>query len=106
LRSEVWDIRIIEIEENLDKVRTARKYKILCHEFLKEYDYSIYVDGKIQIIGDVRKYMERYSKGSPMLCFPHFLRKCAYEEAAICMKAEKEAASVIMKQMNNRLSES
>ncbi len=100
LRSEVWDIRIIENEEKLDKVRTARKYKILCHEFLKEYDYSVYVDGKIQIIGDIRKYMESYSKGSPMLCFPHFARSCAYEEAVSCIKFGKDDAAVITKQMN------
>lgn len=86
LVSDVWTIRYIENEEGLDNTRLARKYKVLCHEFLKEYDYSVYVDGKMQIVGNLREMIERYSKGSPMLCFPHYERECAYEEAEAFIK--------------------
>lgn len=99
LSSKVWNIRIIENLEGLDQVRLARKHKILCYEFLNEYDYSVYVDGKIQIIGGLRKYIEKYSNGSPMLCFPHFSRDCAYEEASACIKHGKDAVATINNQM-------
>lgn len=99
LTSDVWSFRYIENTERLDDVRLSRKYKILCHEFLKEYDYSIYVDGKVQIIGSLRDYIEKYTKGNAMLCFPHFMRECAYAEAEVCMKLEKDDPQIILEQM-------
>ncbi len=99
LHSDVWDIRYIENPEGLDLVRLARKHKILCHQYLKGYDYSIYVDGKMQIIGSLKDYIRKYSKGSPMLCFPHCQRKCAYDEADICARIGKDAAEIIYRQM-------
>lgn len=99
LTSDIWSVRYVENMENLDRARLSRKYKILCHEFLKEYDYSIYVDGKIQIIGDLRKYIETYCRGSSMLCFPHFVRSCAYEEAKACIAIGKDTPEIIKKQM-------
>lgn len=99
LTSDVWSVRYVENIENMDRARLSRKYKIMCHKFLEEYDYSIYVDGKIQIIGDLRKYIETYCRGSSMLCFPHFVRSCAYEEAKVCIEAGKDTPEVIKKQM-------
>lgn len=105
LTSDIWSIRYIENAEKLDQARLSRKYKILCHEFLGEYDYSIYVDGKVQIIGDLRKYVKAYSRGSAMLCFPHFVRECAYEEAKVCAAIGKDAPDVIRKQMEGYVKE-
>lgn len=100
LRSEVWDIRYLGNREGLDAARLSRQPKILCHKFLTEYDYSIYVDGKIQIIGNLQEYNQRYSKGSPMLCFPHFARECAYEESNACIRSGADSEDVIRKQMD------
>ncbi len=99
LTSDVWTMRYVENEEGLDPARLSRKYKILCHEFLEEYDFSIYIDGKVQIIGDLWKYMETYSRGSSMLCFPHFVRECAYEEARVCASIGKDDPEIIRRQM-------
>ncbi|MBD5473706.1 MAG: DUF616 domain-containing protein [Lachnospiraceae bacterium] len=105
LTSDLWSVQYIENIEGLDSARLSRKYKILCHEFLKEYDFSIYVDGKVQIIGDLKRYLEMYSRGSSMLCFPHFLRECAYEEAKVCAAIGKDVPDVIEKQMKGYLQE-
>lgn len=99
LVSPVWSIRYIEDEDNLDPIRLARKHKILCCDYLKEYDYSIYLDGKLQIKGDLRKMLTYYSKGSSMLCFPHHVRECAYKEAETCIILGKDAAEIILEQM-------
>lgn len=99
LHSDIWKIRVIENAENLDNTRLARKHKILCHRFLPEYDYSVYVDGKIQIMGNLKAYIEKYSKGSAMLCFPHHVRQCAYEEAQICIVLGLDDEELIKKQM-------
>lgn len=99
LDTQIWDIRYVENPDGLDSVRLARKYKILCHKFLEEYDFSVYTDGKICVTGDLCEYMEIYSTGSPMLCFPHFVRECAYEEAKACMEASKDDPEKIISQM-------
>lgn len=101
LNSDVWNIQYINVgEQDLDNVRLARKYKILCYKYLKGYDYSVYVDGKIHIIGDLNKYIDEYSMGSSMLCFPHFTRDCVYEEAKTCISLSKDKAEIIEKQMD------
>lgn len=99
LKSSVWDIRLMDNDENLDNIRLARKHKILCHKYLAEYDYSIYIDGKIKIIGNLAEYVRKYGKSSDMLCFPHFVRSCAYEEAIACVQYQKDNAEIILKQM-------
>lgn len=101
LTSKVWKIQIIENPNNLDNVRLARNHKILCNKYLNQYDYSIYVDGKLQIMGDLRKYIHTYSNGSAMLCFPHFVRDCAYEEAIACVQAGKDNPEIIKQQMQH-----
>ena len=101
VKSDVWDVRYIDNgAQDLDNVRLARKYKILCHKFLEEYDYSVYVDGKIHIIGDLNKYIDEYSMGSSMLCFPHFVRDCVYEEAKSCISYSKDKVEIIEEQMD------
>lgn len=99
LRSEIWKMRVIDNENHLDMTRLARRYKIMCSEYLPEYDYSIYIDGKIQIRGDLKDYIKKYSAGRPMLCFPHFLRTCAYEEAEACIAVHKDDPGIITAQM-------
>lgn len=99
MESGVWKIKKIMNDDNLDSVRLARKYKILCYEYLREYDYSIYVDGKIQIIGDMEEYISKYSKGSPMICFPHYSRNCTYNEAETCINCNKDNPEIINKQI-------
>lgn len=67
--------------------------KILPHIFFEEYDYSIYVDAKMRVIGDMKDYIDVYGKNAAMLCFPHFVRDCCYEEAKACIIAQKVRCS-------------
>lgn len=99
LQSKTWTIRVLENAENLNSIRLSRKPKILCHQFLNTYDYSIYVDAKFRITGDLKAYLERYSMGQPMLCFPHYLRDCIYEEAKVCISLNKDNKKNILKQI-------
>ena len=55
----IWEIRKV-LPLYKDDTRTARKYKILPHRFLPEYDLSIWVDGNEIIVGDVDKLQEKY----------------------------------------------
>ena len=80
LKSENWTIVHIEDDMGLDPIRLSRYYKFLIHRVLPTYDYSVYIDGKKQITGDLNEYIRYYSKGKTMLCAPHPLRQHIEEE--------------------------
>lgn len=101
MKSDVWKIVKIENPDGLDGTRLARKHKVLCHQYLSQYDYSIYVDGKLEIVGDFKKYIAEYSSGNTMLCFPHHVRDCIYAEANECIKLQKDNSEIINEQMQN-----
>ena len=44
--SKVWDVRVMNRLHD-DPVRDAKRYKVLPHRFLKEYESSVWVDGNI-----------------------------------------------------------
>lgn len=98
LKSEVWDIKIISDLE-LDNVRKARTLKILPHIYLKEYDYSIWVDAGFQIIGDLKQYINSYSHGKSMMGNIHSDRNCIYDEAQACINAQKDDRELIFNQI-------
>ncbi len=99
LRSDFWQIRYLENEDKLDPVHLQRKTKLLCCEYLKEYDYSIYIDGKVVITGDMRKLIDEYGSGRPMICIDHYYNCKLEEEAAMCITMKKADRDMILKQV-------
>lgn len=99
LTSDVWKVVLVDNEEQLDNARLARKIKIMGHEYLPEYDYSIWVDGKIKIKGNIRQYIDTYKRNEPMLCFNHFERDCIYEEKKFCISTNKDVPEIIENQI-------
>jgi len=100
LKSDIWEIRIVEdIELPLNMMN--RRYKILPHLFLSEYDQSLYVDANIGIIGNpldlANKYLEKYDFAVPK----HFARDCIYEEANIVLRSGRINLLPTIEQMKN-----
>ncbi|SFV03785.1 glycosyltransferase domain-containing protein [Butyrivibrio sp. INlla21] len=81
IKSDKWEMNYIS-DTSLDDIHLARHIKFFPNKYLKECDTSVWVDGKFQVIGDIREYIGVFQKDKPMLCFPHFERKCLYDEAA------------------------
>ena len=69
-KSRTWKIKKIEAIVG-DPVRSARKCKILAHKFLQDYDYSVWVDGNLEVRGDVNELIDKYLKKSNMAVFSH-----------------------------------
>lgn len=84
IKSKIWNVRYIE-DAHLDNVHLARHIKMNPHLFFPEYDMSIWVDGKFQILDDLRVYAKRYRRQSGILCFPHPERLCICDELAACI---------------------
>lgn len=100
MRSNIWKIRYLENEENYNAVMLSRLPKILPHRFFPEYEYSIYIDGKMRCIGNLEEYVYLYGKNAPMLCFPHFVRDCIYDEAEECINLNLDDEAKIRRQMS------
>ena len=82
-----------------------RKYKILPHEFLEDYRYSIYIDANIQITGDVCKLFTQHLNDEPLAVAEHPRRDCIYEEAEACVKKNLANKDDVNQQMSRYRSE-
>ena len=54
LKSDTWEVRPT-LPLYTDNTRTARKHKLLAHRLFPKHEYSLWIDGNIQVVGDVNK---------------------------------------------------
>ena len=59
------------------------------------------MDGKFSIHNDLKKYVEKYGRDKPVLCFPHHVRECIYDEAVACMWFHKGVKEKITHQVSD-----
>ena len=119
LESKTWKV-IKSTPIYNDPNRNAKKYKILPHRYLKDYDYSIWIDGNIKVISDIRALCngDSYKVYDHMQVFDK--RNCIYDEAQAILnfgkinsertpergiKNWKDNPKLIVDQMNRYISE-
>ena len=51
-KSDIWDIRLVDAIYD-DGARNAKRYKLMPHRFLSEYDVSIWIDIEVKITKDI-----------------------------------------------------
>jgi len=96
LKSNIWDIRVVEMDKYLIPTKNNRKIKIQYYRYLKEkYDLSIYIDGKIGINCNLNDFLEKNvdglnNKNIDIFLPKHFYRDCIYQEIDMCKKIKKE----------------
>jgi len=105
----IWKIKPI-LPLYKDNTRTARKYKILPHRFLSEYDISIWTDGNELIVGDVDELQKKYLNDKNMAVYNHMScwdkRNCVYQEAQAIINLGtqvnnwKDNPDIVSKQVN------
>ena len=108
-----------------DNNRNAKRFKVLPHRYLKDYEYSVFIDGNMNVRGDLNEFVDKYLVDSNVAFFSHSNnnldgRNCAYDEARTIfelgdknMKATpdrgilnyKDNPFVIEKQMNRYIDE-
>ncbi|WEG15359.1 DUF616 domain-containing protein [Alkalihalophilus pseudofirmus] len=98
LTSSIWKVVLVETLK-LDNARESRRYKILPHLYLREYEISMYVDANIKILTDPRPFCLNSIKKAPITLFSHPVRKCIFKEAEVCIKLKKDEPRIIHKQM-------
>ncbi|MBU5477599.1 DUF616 domain-containing protein [Eubacterium sp. MSJ-13] len=103
IKSDIWEIKKIKIENN-DYNRTAKKYKLFPNKLFPEYKWSIWIDGQLQITGDLRKLVNRYHTKSNMICFLHQVRKSIKDEARICSLLNYDNPDIIEEELESIMS--
>jgi len=85
-----WDWKYFSEENSMslyeDNNRNAKRFKILPHRYLQEYEYSIFIDGNMSIRGNLDELIDKYLSDSNVAFFSHNnneldARNCAYKEA-------------------------
>ena len=98
LKSDIWEIRLVE-ECDLPPNMMNRRFKILPHLFLPEYEQSLYVDANICILKNPKELSDKFLKKTKFVAPKHFARDCAYDEAKECIVLMKDRKEIIKKQM-------
>lgn len=96
-----WEkINICEFAEyqNYSPALLNRRIKMIPFEYLKSYDYSVYIDGNIQIVGGIRNLIENMG-GASLGIFYHPTRDCIYDEAVAVLHHKKAAPELIDNQL-------
>lgn len=93
--SKVWKFREIPEElQQYSKVKQQRLIKISPHKYLSEYSESLWIDGSIDILSDMNKFINTYCniKDKCVYIRRHPNRKCIYSEATICISMKKDTS--------------
>ncbi len=66
-----------------------RYFKMLGYQYLKNYDYIIYIDGNLEIYGNLTKLVKYINSLSGLAMYNHPSRDCIYNEAEVCKILKK-----------------
>jgi len=103
LLSNVWKLKPIPNELlHLSKVKQQRCIKICPHKYLSEYETSIWVDACIDIVGDMKEFLNSCcSDDNNSIFIPkHPNRNCIYEEMKACFSLKKDTMDNMEPQIN------
>lgn len=100
LHSDTWKIKSIDKLVGVFDNYINRYYKLQPKIIFPDYDFSIYVDGNVQIISDVSMLysIARESKVG-IAMHKHVERDCLYDEGEACILHKRGNSTQIQKQM-------
>jgi len=92
LKSDTWEIIKVN-EENIDN-KLCRKIKLLPHKYLPNHDFSLWIDGNLSIECYLNKFLIY-----DYCLMKHPERDNIFEEASICIEAQRDNIDTITKQI-------
>ena len=102
IKSNVWKI-IHHPAIHTNPVRSAKIFKVKPHEFLSDYDISLWVDANFLIKTDLQTFFQKsdFLSKAGMMLFQHDQgRNCIYDEANTIMQDRKDDPALVTAQMN------
>lgn len=101
----VWEFRAIgkaDLDTDSKEAQQAfleSKYKIMAHQLLPEYTYSLWVAPDITIVGDILRFGKVYGEGMSLLTFSNAEKDCMYEDMSVTQMGADELNIKIRKAM-------
>ncbi len=90
---------ITKLFETKDYIKIARWIKLHPHMFLRNYKYSIWLDGNIQFLKDPNELLTQYNDYNIVMT-SHPKRDCIYEEAKACIAMNKDNKDIINEEID------
>lgn len=98
------DRKMIYVKKQIeDNIKSARYLKINIPEYIHNYKYSLWVDGHISIIGNIRNLINNNitnDEFTGIAIIEHPDRMCLYDEANYCAEMKKDCELIIQKQID------
>jgi hypothetical protein len=93
-------VRPLEREAGAGAARAAKRPKILPHAYFSDAEYSLWVDGKVELtLGFPVVKRLALLDAVDVVVFEHAKRYCVYQEACECVHRGLDDADVIYRQM-------
>lgn len=99
-----WQVIMVELSSE-SPAHANRRYKMLPHKYLQNYEFSLYVDGNIKIVSDPVLLFQKYLYNGVIAIPKHQDRNCAYKEAHICIEGGLVNKEITEKQIEKYASE-
>ena len=99
--AEVDGWRMIRVDAIDGPIRDSRRYKLLPHQVLAEYDASLYVDASTLLTGDIGRFVRRWCIGRPMVMWRHAQRCDVYDEAIAVLAQSKADPELVIRQITH-----
>lgn len=99
LQSHTWQVEHISTPVDGDLARDIRKYKTCPQNYFPEYTLSVWVDASFVLKKSVKDFINKYSRGSGLLCFPHPERFCIYDECGALITIRKAEPVAMIRQV-------
>lgn len=102
LTSDIWDVRPLPKQtDGLSTVKKQRYVKLNPHLLLSEYELSIWVDGNIEVKGDLDEFIIENIIGTNSAVYvpKHPARNCIYNEAVAVIGMKKDKPEIVNPQI-------
>lgn len=102
--SPVWEIRE-SCREFTDPVRNAKKPKVLPHIYFPDAEYSLWIDGSVELKVPLDDLIHKYLQNTDIAMFRHPYRNCLYDEALTCISLGLDNPTIIEEQVKRYMAE-
>ena len=92
-----WDVRLVDLPIGSPAMKN-RRLKILPYEKLSEYDFSLYLDSNVVLLGDPSHLYWRWLRGQPFVAWRHPQRSSAFDELEVLLASSRADPSGIIDQ--------
>lgn len=90
IKSKRWKIVKVDMNGKTPSLLNREIKLLYPYNELKDYDYSLYVDGSMMIKGDVSEFLKKYISNKPVLVnFQHPNKDCLFTEIDYCIERRR-----------------